>query len=88
MRGQYVLLDAVGEGLEGGDVLAGGDHLGDEEEADGRGQHVGSDAGEVVGVVLPARQLSGVALAAVRVHGQGDGHHQQAGLRDESGTVA
>lgn len=49
-----MFLDTIGEGFEGGNVLAGCHHLGDEEEAYGRGQHVGSDAGEIIGVVLPA----------------------------------
>lgn len=83
-----MLLNAFGEGLEGGDVLAGSDHLGDEEEADGGGQHVGSYAGEVVGVVLATRQLTRVELPGVPVDSEGDGHHQQAGLNEPLLTVA
>lgn len=83
-----MLLYAFGEGLESSDVLAGGDHLRDEEEADGGGQHVGSDAGEVVGVILAARQLSRVKLASVPVYREGDGHDQQAGLNEQLITVA
>ena len=44
--------DSFGEGLKGGDILRGSHHLGDEEEADRGCEHVGSDAGEVVDIVL------------------------------------
>ena len=53
----YMLVDALGEGLESGDVPAGSEHLCDKEEADGGGEHVGCDAGEVVGVVLQVVEL-------------------------------
>lgn len=83
-----MLLNALGEGLEGCDVLAGGNHLGDEEEANRRGQHVGSYAGEVVSVVLATRQLARVELAGVPVYSEGNGHHQQASLNAQLLTVA
>jgi hypothetical protein len=62
------------EGFEGGDVLACGHHLGHEQEADRRGQHVRCYACEVVGVVLAIGQLSGVVLTCCPVDCDGNSY--------------
>lgn len=56
-------VDTFREGFESGDISAGRQHLGYEKETDGHGQHIGSDAGKVVSVVLSVGQFSGIELS-------------------------
>jgi hypothetical protein len=85
---RYLLIDPLREGLESGDVPAGSQHLRDEQEADGGGEHVGGDAREVISVVLQVVEFAGVKLACPPIDGEGDGDHRESRLREGVFTVA
>ena len=55
-------MNSISKGLQSGDILSGCDHLCDEKESNGGGQHVAGYTREVIGVVLHLIELRGIEL--------------------------
>ena len=55
-------MKSISKGLQSGDILSGCDHLCDEKESNGGGQHVAGYTREVIGVVLHLIELRGIEL--------------------------
>lgn len=64
------------------------DHLSDEKESDGRSEHIGSDAGEIVGQILGAIELRGIEFTSEPVNRKSNGNNQQPSLNRGISTVA